>query len=60
LVLDNEVKTSVTLELSENAEIGDTIIKLPNSNRGIIKNKGKSIEVKFYDNERLDKLENKD
>lgn len=59
LVLDNEVKTYITLEFSENAEIGDTIIKLPNSNRGIIKNTGKSIEVKFYDNERLDKLENK-
>ena len=36
LGLDNEVKTYVTLELYENAEIGDTIIKSPNSNRGIV------------------------
>ncbi|SEG58782.1 hypothetical protein SAMN05421847_2822 [Halpernia humi] len=37
-----------TAELYENAEVGDTIKKLPNSNYCILTNKGKNLKIKCY------------
>jgi len=43
---DHEINPSD--ELTENCNVGDTIIKLPRSNKCVLKNKGKNIKVECH------------